>query len=58
MAGAKVVIGFDVTQDEILRRQLRVGGLASVIAYSDRHGVLNTLGRAYIRLMSYLSYAY
>jgi len=53
-----VVIGFDVTQDEILRRQLRVGGLASVIAYSDGHGVLNTLGRAYIRLMSYLSYAY
>jgi len=53
-----VVIGFDVTQDEILRRQLRVGGLASVIAYSDGHGVLSMLGRAYIRLMSYLSYAY
>ena len=53
-----VVIEFDVMQDEILRRQLRVGGQASVIAYGDGHEWLNMLGRAYIRLMSYLSYAY
>ena len=53
-----VVIGFEVTQDEILRQQLRVGGLASVIAYGEGHSLLNMLGRAYIRLMSYLSYAY
>jgi multidrug resistance efflux pump len=53
-----VVIGFDVGQDEILRQQLRVGGQASIIAYGDGHEVLKLLGRAYIRLMSYLSYAY
>ncbi len=53
-----VVIGFDVAQHEALRRHLRVGGQASVIAYSGDHGILRLLGRAYIRLMSWLSYAY
>jgi multidrug resistance efflux pump len=53
-----VVIGFDVDQHEALRQQLRVGGQASVIAYSDNHGFLKLLGQGYIRLMSWLSYAY
>lgn len=53
-----VVIGFDVNQQAELRRQLRVGGQASVIAYSEGHGLLRFLGKAYIRLMSWLSYAY
>jgi multidrug resistance efflux pump len=53
-----VVIGFDVDQQEALRRNLRVGGQASVIAYSEGAGILRLLGRAYIRLMSWLSYAY
>jgi multidrug resistance efflux pump len=53
-----VVIGFDVDQHDTLRRQLRVGGQASVIAFSDDHAILNLLGKAYIRLMSWLSYAY
>ena len=53
-----VVVGFGVAQDEILRHNLRVGGQASIIAYSDGHGVLALLGKAYIRLMSWLSYAY
>lgn len=53
-----VVIGFDITQHEALRGQLRVGGQASVIAYSEGHGLLRLLGKAYIRLMSWLSYAY
>lgn len=53
-----VVIGFDITQREALRGQLRVGGQASVIAYSEGHGLLRLLGKAYIRLMSWLSYAY
>ncbi|GAB3277938.1 HlyD family secretion protein [Parahaliea aestuarii] len=39
-------------------RQLRIGGQASVIAYSEGHPVLELLGRFYIRLLSYLSYAY
>ena len=53
-----VVIGFDITQQESLRRQLRVGGQASVIVYSSEGGLLRMLGRAYIRLKSWLSYAY
>jgi multidrug resistance efflux pump len=53
-----VVIGFDVDQHEALRYQLRIGGQASVIAYSESANVLALLGRAYIRLMSWVSYAY
>lgn len=53
-----VVIGFDVAEYEALPQQLRVGGQASVIAYSEGHGLLRLLGKAYIRLMSWLSYAY
>lgn len=53
-----VVIGFDVDQHEALRQQLRIGGQASVIAYSERAHILRLLGRAYIRLMSWVSYAY
>jgi len=53
-----VVIGFDVEQREELPRQLRVGGQASVIAYSERHPILTLLGETYIRMMSWLSYAY
>lgn len=41
-----------------LRGHLRIGGQAEVIAYSDEHPVLRVLGEAYIRLMSWLSYAY
>jgi hypothetical protein len=39
-------------------RQLRIGGQASVIAYTEGHGVLGALGKLYIRLLSLLSYAY
>lgn len=53
-----VVISFDIAQQESLRRQLRVGGQASVIAYSNEWGLLRMLGKAYIRLKSWLSYAY
>ena len=53
-----VVIGFDVDQQDGLRRQLRIGGQASVMAYTQADGVLNLLGKAYIRLMAWLSYAY
>lgn len=53
-----VIIGFDVEQRQDLSRQLRIGGQASVIAYSEGHGLLTLLGKAYIRLMSWLSYAY
>lgn len=53
-----VIIHFDVDQEQALRHQLRVGGQASVIAYSEGHGLLKLLGKAYIRLMGWLSYAY
>ena len=53
-----VFLGSDITQLEALRRQLRVGGQASVIAYSSERGMLRMLGKAYIRLKSWLSYAY
>lgn len=53
-----VMISFDVDQQEQLRKQLRVGGQVSVIAYSEGHSVLRLLGKLYIRLMSWLSYAY
>ncbi len=41
-----------------LNQYLRLGGQASVIAYSDGGGPLHWLGQAYIRLMAWLSYAY
>lgn len=53
-----VVIGFDVGQDDRLRKNLRIGGQASVIAYTEGRGVLNFLGKLFIRVMSIFSYAY
>jgi len=54
-----VVIGFKAAQfEEELRRQLRIGGQASVIGYAEGHGFLELLGKGYIRLLSLLSYAY
>lgn len=53
-----VEIGFDVEQEETLYRQLRVGGQATVIAYTEGHGILKFFGMIYIRLMSVFSYAY
>ena len=53
-----VIIGFDVGQDAALKDQLRIGGQASVIAYSEGTSVLRLLGKIYIRIASWLSYAY
>ena len=53
-----VVIGFDPARYEELKNFLRVGGQASVIAYTEGHGLLELLGKGYIRLLSWLSYAY
>lgn len=53
-----VIIAFDPQQDEALLTQLRLGGQASVIAYSEGHSVLKILGKAHIRIMSWFSYAY
>ncbi len=53
-----VIISFDTQQAEVLRRQLRIGGQASVIAYTEGTGLLRLLGKAYIRVASWLSYVY
>ncbi|WP_020208215.1 HlyD family secretion protein [Gilvimarinus chinensis] len=39
-------------------QQIRIGGQASVIAYTEGHGLLGLLGKLYIRLQSILTYAY
>jgi len=51
-----VIVGFDPNQSAELRTQLRIGGQASVMAFSEGHGLLAALGRAWLRLMSWLSY--
>jgi len=53
-----VNVQFDMAQDIEHLRQLRVGGQASVIAYGEGAGLLGWLGKIYIRLMSWFSYAY
>ena len=53
-----VLVHFDVRQNEELMRQLRIGGQAAVIAYGDGAMVTRWLGKLYIRVMSFLSYAY
>jgi multidrug resistance efflux pump len=52
-----VEIGFSA-DDIALRRQLRIGGQASVIVYSDAAFLTRWLGKLYVRVMSWLSYAY
>ena len=51
-----VEIAFET--NDLLEQRLRIGGQAAVIAYADTGGPLNWLGMLYIRLMSWLSYAY
>ncbi|MEH6607357.1 MAG: HlyD family secretion protein [Pseudomonadales bacterium] len=53
-----VNVSFDIGQDKILNDQLRVGGQATVIAYSEDATILKWLGKFYIRVLSLLSYAY
>jgi multidrug resistance efflux pump len=54
----RVAIDFDPGEIPRLRHQLRIGGQAEVIVYAGSSALLQTLGRGYIRLMSWLSYAY
>lgn len=53
-----VIIEFAPGQAEQLRDYVRVGGQVDVMAFSEGHGLLKGLGKAYIRLMSWFSYAY
>lgn len=53
-----VIVNIEAEHYPEVREQLRVGGQASVIVYTEGHGFLGLLGKAYMRLMSWLSYAY
>ncbi len=53
-----VIIEFNPGQREQLKEYVRIGGQAEVIAYTKESGILRMLGKAYIRMMSWLSYAY
>lgn len=53
-----VQVEFDKPLDPDVLHQLRVGGQASVIAYSEGHGILKLLGKMYIRILSILSFAF
>jgi multidrug resistance efflux pump len=53
-----VVVEFNPSAHPQLLSAIRLGGQAEVIAYTEGHGVLNSLGHAFIRMMSWLSYAY
>lgn len=52
-----VIVEFD-RDDLPSLRDVRVGGQAEVMAFPRSGNPLNPLGRAYLRLMSWLSYAY
>lgn len=53
-----VIIEIDAAHRTEALEHLRVGGQASVIVYTEGHGLLGLLGRIYVRVMSVLSYAY
>jgi multidrug resistance efflux pump len=52
-----VAVEFDPSELERLGG-VRIGGQAEVMVYADDHALMNWLGAAFIRLMSYLSYLY
>jgi multidrug resistance efflux pump len=53
-----VIIDFDAKQDAELRDAVRVGGQAAIIAYGEGSGILKPLAKIYIRIASWLTYAY
>jgi multidrug resistance efflux pump len=52
-----VAVEFDRSELKRLRG-VRIGGQAEVMVYAGDHALMNWLGAAFIRLMSYLSYLY
>ena len=51
-------VTIDFEASDLSVSNLRVGSQASVIVYTGDNWIMNTLGRFYIRLNAYLSYAY
>jgi multidrug resistance efflux pump len=55
----RIPVAIEFDKDEIKRlRNIRVGGQAEVLVFTGEHPVMNLLARAYIRVMSWLSYLY
>ena len=53
-----MTVEFDPVHYDQLRDQARVGGQAEVMAYTEGHGILRAMGKGFMWLMSWLSYAY
>jgi len=53
-----VIVEFDPKQSDQLRDNIRIGGQVEVMAYTEEAKFLKTIGKAYIRVMSWFSYAY
>jgi len=53
-----VNVKFDLSREDDLVGQLRVGGQASVVAFGEGAGPLKWLAQLHMRLMSWFSYAY
>ena len=53
-----VIIKLDRDQQEQLRNHVRIGGQVEVMAFTEEAELLKTIGKWYIRAMSWFSYAY
>jgi multidrug resistance efflux pump len=53
-----VIIKIDGAQREALRNYVRIGGQVEVMAFTAEAEVLKTIGKSYMRMMSWFSYAY
>ena len=53
-----VMIQFEKEELERLRENIRIGGQAEAIAYSDESAFTKLIGKLFIRIMSWFSYAY
>lgn len=53
-----VIVEFDPKQSDQLRDNIRIGGQVEVMAFTEEAKLLKTIGKAYIRVMSWFSYAY
>jgi hypothetical protein len=52
------MIQFDEGELERLRKNVRIGGQAEAIAYTDESAFTRVVGKLFIRIMSWFSYAY
>ena len=53
-----VMIQFEKEELERLRENIRIGGQAEAIAYTDESAFTKVIGKLFIRIMSWFSYAY